>query len=177
MVRRVGFVVHTRSTPDLTFGGERSLDCKDQSSSREGTALLDQKWFTPATLIAEIEYRTGVRLKTDTLAKWRTLGSGPKFLKIARNGIAYTSDDVEAWLKSLKETKNGSKAQGTSRTGRVLALPNRPEGVARVQRQQGLVATRQNVKAALKIRNNALGEMSVNASKRANPIGFPEAAG
>jgi hypothetical protein len=111
------------------------LNCRNQNSSSDSTVLLEQVWFTPATLIEEIERRTGVRLKPETLSKWRTVGRGPKFLKIARNVIAYVYDDVEAWLKSLREAKNGNEAQGTPRTGRLLALPNRTEGASGIQRQ------------------------------------------
>jgi hypothetical protein len=44
------------------------------------TALLNQLWFTPDTLSAEILKRTGVEIKVATLAKWRTLSTGPAYV-------------------------------------------------------------------------------------------------
>ena len=46
---------------------------------------------TPSQLFARIG------IKETTLATWRVLGRGPRFIRVGRS-IRYRSEDVEAWL-------------------------------------------------------------------------------
>lgn len=47
------------------------------------------------------EVRRDYGLSESRLAKLRLYGGGPKFIKLGRS-IIYDSDDVDAWLNSLK---------------------------------------------------------------------------
>lgn len=39
-----------------------------------------------------------------TLAKWRSLGTGPKFIRMGRH-VRYRRADVEAWLEDQTRTR------------------------------------------------------------------------
>lgn len=42
-----------------------------------------------------------------TLAQWRFLGKGPKFIKVGRN-VRYRASDVDAWLDQQTREQTGA---------------------------------------------------------------------
>lgn len=85
--------------------------------------LMDQDWYTPAKLSAFLSDR-GISLAVNTLAKWRSEGDGPAFIKLG-GAVMYAHEDIERWLESRRkggniETKNTERA---ARARRSLALP------------------------------------------------------
>jgi predicted DNA-binding transcriptional regulator AlpA len=39
-----------------------------------------------------------LRISVSTLAKWRVYGSGPRFIRLSGNRIAYRESDLAAWI-------------------------------------------------------------------------------
>ena len=50
--------------------------------------------------------------KTTTLAHWRYIGKGPRFVKIGRS-VRYRAEDVRAWLES--QTRQSTADEGAQR--------------------------------------------------------------
>lgn len=48
-------------------------------------------------LITPPQLSARIGIKETTLANWRVLGRGPRFIRVGRS-IRYRSEDVEAWL-------------------------------------------------------------------------------
>jgi len=67
-------------------------------------------FLTPAQLAERYAGRVSVK----TLANWRCLGKGPRFLKVGGR-IAYALDDVAAWEAS--RTADGTPVAQRRRTG------------------------------------------------------------
>lgn len=57
--------------------------------------------FTPAQLAERIGSTTG------TLAYWRYVGRGPRFVKIGRN-VRYRPSDINAWLDQQTRDQTGA---------------------------------------------------------------------
>src|SRR6266478_6071907 len=89
---------------------------RPKSDSMKQATLLDQEWMEPATLAGRI----GVT--ETTLAVWRSTGRGPASLKLGRR-VVYPRSDVETWLQSLRESRNGNKE------------PQRPMGLPNLRRR------------------------------------------
>jgi predicted DNA-binding transcriptional regulator AlpA len=45
-----------------------------------------------------------LRMNPKTLSAWRTLGKGPKFIRLGSKGIRYRISDIEDWLSRQSET-------------------------------------------------------------------------
>lgn len=59
--------------------------------------MRDDEKLTPAELGAEI------KRPEKTLAQWRYLGRGPRYLKLEGGHIRYRRSDVDAWLASCEQ--------------------------------------------------------------------------
>lgn len=57
-------------------------------------------WLTRAELAAQL------RLAVDTLAKWASAGTGPKFIRIGSRTY-YRRESVREWLDTLEKDQNG----------------------------------------------------------------------
>ena len=57
--------------------------------------------FTPTELSAVLDVPVG------TLANWRYLGRGPRFVRIGRH-VRYRSEDLRAWLDGCAVTRRRS---------------------------------------------------------------------
>lgn len=64
-----------------------------------------KKFLTPS----ELSERWGERITVRTLANWRSLGSGPRFVKIG-GAILYPVDEVSQWERS--NTVNSTSEYG-----------------------------------------------------------------
>src|SRR5262245_43110019 len=62
------------------------------------------RWLTPAAAADWLGYRP------KTLENWRASGIGPRFSRSGRSGrgIRYDVDDLDAWLRSQRETPRAS---------------------------------------------------------------------
>ena len=67
-------------------------------------SLIDQEWLAPCKLAARIGVTEA------TLAVWRSTGRGPASLKLGRH-VVYPKSDIEIWLQSLREKRDGNKEQ------------------------------------------------------------------
>ena len=82
--------------------------------------------------IGEVAAR--IHQKPATLAKWRTQGIGPRYLKVSGRCVLYPSADLDDWLQSKLVEANNEQSAGSRR---ILALP--PMGKRpRVQRKHRL---------------------------------------
>jgi predicted DNA-binding transcriptional regulator AlpA len=43
-------------------------------------------------------------VKPNTLAKWRMLGTGPKFIRLSANRVAYRQSAINEWLQNRECT-------------------------------------------------------------------------
>lgn len=59
-------------------------------------------------LLSESEAAPRVGVKPKTLANWRTLGLGPKFIRAGRL-IAYDPADIEAWKDTRRVSSTSEK--------------------------------------------------------------------
>ena len=60
--------------------------------------LMDRRLLTPA------ETSTLLGVKVDTLARWRWLRRGPRYVKVGHR-VAYDARDLEAWIaKNTRDT-------------------------------------------------------------------------
>mgnify|MGYP001303595261 CR=1 FL=1 len=50
------------------------------------------------TLIPRSEVPRYIPIKSQTLARWATEGSGPPFVKLGKRLVAYRSGDLRQWL-------------------------------------------------------------------------------
>jgi predicted site-specific integrase-resolvase len=57
----------------------------------------------PAELLTPAELANENKIPEKTLAQWRYLGRGPRYLKIGGH-VRYRRTDVEAWLASCERT-------------------------------------------------------------------------
>lgn len=81
---------------------------------------MDQDWYTPAKLSAFLSDR-GITLAVNTLAKWRSEGDGPAFIKLG-GAVMYAHEDIERWLESRRkggERSADAKAAASVRVGRL----------------------------------------------------------
>src|SRR4051812_28720441 len=49
-------------------------------------------------LLLPVDASKHLRISTSTLAKWRVYGSGPLFVRLSGNRIAYREADISAWV-------------------------------------------------------------------------------
>ena len=57
--------------------------------------------MTPAQILTASEAARLIRVKPQTLAVWRTAGTGPRYLRLGRGDrgrVLYRREDVEEWL-------------------------------------------------------------------------------
>ncbi|MFG6637149.1 helix-turn-helix transcriptional regulator [Sulfitobacter sp. 1A12126] len=57
-------------------------------------------WLTRAELAAQL------KLAVDTLAKWASAGTGPRFIRIGSRTY-YREESVREWLDTLEKDQNG----------------------------------------------------------------------
>ncbi|MDP3719346.1 MAG: helix-turn-helix domain-containing protein [Acidobacteriota bacterium] len=64
------------------------------------------------TIVVRTEPEAAAILRTPTrnLARWRSEGNGPKFLKIGRR-VAYRDRDLDAWLDRQTRTSTAQRAR------------------------------------------------------------------
>ena len=51
------------------------------------------------TLIPRSEVPRYIPIKSQTLARWATEGSGPSFVKLGKRLVAYRSGDLRQWIR------------------------------------------------------------------------------
>ena len=73
------------------------------------------KLIHPNELITPEQVATELQVKTGTLAAWRNLGRGPKFLKVGRR-IMYCRDDLAAWLGTRQRQPGTPQSSPAPRT-------------------------------------------------------------
>ncbi len=59
-------------------------------------------------LLSEAEAAPRIGVKPKTLANWRTLGEGPKFIRAGRR-IVYDPADIEAWKETRRVGSTSEK--------------------------------------------------------------------
>ena len=67
------------------------------------TTTITNKTYLPLpeeddTLIPRSEVPRYIPIKSQTLARWATEGSGPSFVKLGKRLVAYRSGDLRQWL-------------------------------------------------------------------------------
>ena len=62
-------------------------------------------------LLTPVEAATRLRLAKQTLARWRCEGSGPRFVRLSGNRIAYRACDLDDWLAD-RIVRNTSECSG-----------------------------------------------------------------
>lgn len=51
-----------------------------------------------------------LHVSKNTLAQWRYLGTGPKYLNPTRRSVYYRQADIDAWLEASERTQTGIAA-------------------------------------------------------------------
>ena len=49
-----------------------------------------------------------IRMKPQTIRKWRRVGGGPPFRRMGKNRVLYAVKDVDAWLAAIPTHANTS---------------------------------------------------------------------
>lgn len=55
-------------------------------------------------LLSTSEVARRLDVQANTLAKWRSVGLGPAFLRLGGRAVRYRESDVDAWLASCSVT-------------------------------------------------------------------------
>jgi len=57
----------------------------------------------PERLLTTDEVAAMLQVKPETLAKWRTLGKGPRFTRLSHTRVRYQRADVDAYIATQRE--------------------------------------------------------------------------
>lgn len=67
---------------------------------------------TPRLLWPTSEAAAAVSLKPQTLRAMRSRGDGPTFVRLSKNTVAYTPEDLKSWIESRKRKSTADPGPG-----------------------------------------------------------------